>query len=235
MYNRLFFFLLLFVSTGTFGQLLHPTKWTFKSIEDENGEVELIFNVKIDKDWHIYSQHTPDGGPIPTLFTFDLNGCYQVIGKVMEPKPKQEFDSSFSVFVYTFDKEVTFKQKVKLTSNSCKISGKIEYQACLQACIFLDTSFTIIVDKRKSALPFDSNISVGENKIKLINKEQKITDKTYETSIPESKILIMKESVFKNTQENNGVDRILCLLNPMKVYPYFHVNGMLLKPENEVF
>ena len=183
MLNRLFSFLLLFVSTVSFGQLLHPAKWTFRSIENKNGEVELTFNVKLDKDWHTYSQFTPDGGPLPTLFTFDLNGCYQLNGKVTEPKPIQEFDSSFNVFVYTFFEEVTFKQKVKITSNSCKISGKIEYQACLQSCIFLDTTFSIIVDKKKSDLPTDLINIHGENLRDLKNKEPKITNELRALSI----------------------------------------------------
>ncbi len=184
MNNRLFLILILFVSINSFGQMMHPAKWTFKSVENKNGEVELIFNVKLDKDWHMYSQFTPDGGPLPTLFTFEGNTCSQLIGKVTEPKPIQEFDSSFNVFVYTFDKEVTFKQKIKLTSNSCKITGKIEYQACLQSCIFLDTTFSIIIDNKKSVLPINKKEILGGNLRIIQNKDLQKTPSPGETNMP---------------------------------------------------
>ncbi len=158
MIKRLLFLLFIAISYSSFGQLLYPAKWTFKTGEAKNGEVELIFNVKLDKGWHIYSQFTPDGGPLPMLFTFDQSGCYSLSGKVVEPKPKQEYDSSFMVNVMMFYNEATFKQKIKVKDPSCKITGKIEYQACLEMCIQLDTAFSFSVGKSKSdAIPVSSD------------------------------------------------------------------------------
>ena len=47
-----------------------PVKWAFaaKKIADKTYEVKYIAN--IDAPWHIYSQATPEGGPVATKITF---------------------------------------------------------------------------------------------------------------------------------------------------------------------
>lgn len=136
----LLFFLLLI--GNVFGQMIHPAKWTFTKEDNKNGEYTLIFKVKLDPKWHIYSQFTEDGGPLPMVFVFNKSDCYTRIGKVTEPKPHIEFDSLFMVNVSSFESEVILKQKVKVTSPNCIISGKIDYQVCLESCTNQDTTFS---------------------------------------------------------------------------------------------
>src|SRR6185369_17938358 len=93
------FLLFVFVSTFSFSQILKPVKWTYSIEQNKDGEATLLFKATIDKEWHIYSQFTPDGGPMPMSFTFTPNGCYELVGKVTEPKPHEEFDSTFGVKV----------------------------------------------------------------------------------------------------------------------------------------
>ena len=88
-------FILLFSAFVCHAQMLHPAKWTFTSEEKKDNKIELQFHLKLDEGWHIYSQFTPDGGPVPMVFTFDPSDCYSRAGKVAEPKPISEFDSSF--------------------------------------------------------------------------------------------------------------------------------------------
>jgi len=140
-------FVLLFSINASFSQILNPAKWTFKVEEKGTDEATLIFKVKLDEGWHIYSQNTPDGGPLPMVVRFDENKCYKLIGKVEEPKPHIEFDSTFGVEVFIYHKEATFKQKVKLKGGVCEIKGMIEYQACLEACIFQEQEFSFSVGK----------------------------------------------------------------------------------------
>ncbi len=128
-------------------QILEPAKWTFTVEETDGNEATLVFNVRIDKGWHIYSQFTPDGGPLPMVFKFNESSCYDLKGKVTEPKAWQEFDSTFEVNVLLFKNEASFRQKVKLKDGVCEISGLIEYQACLEACIFQEKDFKFIVGK----------------------------------------------------------------------------------------
>ena len=144
-------FVLLFSINASYSQILNPAKWTFRVEEKGTDEATLIFKVKLDEGWHIYSQNTPDGGPLPMVFRFDENKCYKLIGKVEEPKPHVEFDSTFGVEVFIYHKEATFKQKVKLKGGVCEIKGMIEYQACLEACIFQEQEFSFSVGKTGKA------------------------------------------------------------------------------------
>ena len=122
---------------------IDPDHWTFSVENSLSGEATLIFKLKLDDGWHVYSQNTPDGGPLPMVYKFDPNACYELSGKCLEPKPHEEFDSTFGVKVLIFDGEVTFRQKIKIKSKGCKIHGTIEYQICKDACIFKDNTFYI--------------------------------------------------------------------------------------------
>ena len=136
-----------FFVNGTFAQgALSPVKWTF-SVEEKGNEATLIFKANIEEGWHIYSQFTPDGGPLPTVFTFEEKGCYKLEGKVSEPRPHEEFDSTFGVKVLTIDGQPAFTQKIKLTEGPCIIKGRIDGQVCKEVCIMFGSDFTFEAGK----------------------------------------------------------------------------------------
>jgi thiol:disulfide interchange protein DsbD len=58
--------------------------WTYstKKLADNQYEVHLIATPPIG--WHIYSQLTPEGGPIPTSFSFNKNALITLVGKTIE-------------------------------------------------------------------------------------------------------------------------------------------------------
>jgi DsbC/DsbD-like thiol-disulfide interchange protein len=148
--KRVIPFLLFLLAYATSpAQILDPVKWTFTVEAGKNQDAVLVFKAKMDAGWHIYSQNTPDGGPLPMVFKFDAKPCYEADGNVTEPKPHEEFDSTFGVKVLIFDKEVSFRQKIKLKGDACKITGTVEFQACKEACIFLEKKFSFIVGKSK--------------------------------------------------------------------------------------
>ena len=154
--------LFILVSTFSFSKILNPVKWNFSVDQNKQGEATLIFKAKIEKEWHVYSQFTPDGGPMPMAFTFAPDKCYELIGKVIEPKPHQEFDSTFGVKVLTFDGEITLKQKIKLNGDGCKIKGEIGGQVCKESCILFDTSFVFTIGKYKQESNSDNVITTHD-------------------------------------------------------------------------
>ena len=158
--------LLAFVSTVSFSQMLRPVKWQFSIEQTKEGEATLIFKARIDKDWHIYSQFTPDGGSMPMLFTFSPNNCYELIGKVTEPKPHEEMDSTIGLIELVHSGEVTMKQKIKIKGDPCKISGEISGQVCKEVCILFDTTFVFDIGKGKSVIG-----SAEKNEIPIASKE----------------------------------------------------------------
>lgn len=134
--------LLLLISITLSAQTPSPEKWTFTKENTGKDEVTLNFTVKLEPEWHIFSQFTDEGGPLPMVFKFIESDCYSRIRTVTEPEPHVEFDSLFMVNLKSFDKEVVFKQKVKVTRPNCEIKGTIEYQICKEACIFKESAFS---------------------------------------------------------------------------------------------
>lgn len=123
-------FLTLITVFSTFGQLVDPVKWSYR-VEQKGQEATLIFKATVDKGWHVYSQLIPDGGPIPTTFTFTADNNYVLVGKVTEPKGEEVFDSNFDMKLKYFENTAEFKQKIKLISNKAfKIKGVVESMAC---------------------------------------------------------------------------------------------------------
>ncbi|MEA5110683.1 Thiol:disulfide interchange protein DsbD [bioreactor metagenome] len=118
-------------SVTAFPQVLKPVKWGFTTKQISNSEVQLIFTATIDPTWHLYSQDIPPDGPVPTSFTFEPGPGYKLIGKVKEPKAKEEFDKNFDMVVKYFADKAVFTQKIEvLTDKDFVIKGFLEFMCC---------------------------------------------------------------------------------------------------------
>lgn len=112
-------------------QIQNPAHWSY-SVKDVDGDAAtLVFSVKLDQGWHLYSQYTDDNGPIGLSFDFNKGDNYSRVGNVTEPKPKEEYDELFGCTVRSFSGNVVFRQKVKLLSDKpSKVTGVLSYQLC---------------------------------------------------------------------------------------------------------
>src|SRR5258708_23030217 len=61
-----------------------PYNWTYSAKKVSDNVYELHFRVELNSPWHTYSQFTPDGGPVPTKFSFTKNPLYTLDGTVKE-------------------------------------------------------------------------------------------------------------------------------------------------------
>jgi len=112
-------------------QQLDPVKWKYTVKETSVTEAELLFTAQLDKGWHLYSQYTSPDGPLAIVFTFEENGDYERVGKVLEPKPHEEMDDIFKCIVKSFSGKVVFRQKVKrLSDKDFVVKGTVSYQLC---------------------------------------------------------------------------------------------------------
>ena len=124
---------LLMVSNILFAQLVkNPVQWTAstKKIADKTYEVRI--SAAIPDGWHIYSQNTPDGGPIPTEITFTKNPLVVAQGKTKEiGKMEKHFEPLFNVDVLQYSNKVDFVQVVKLKANvKTKVDVAVEFMVC---------------------------------------------------------------------------------------------------------
>ncbi|HLF51939.1 protein-disulfide reductase DsbD family protein [Flavobacterium sp.] len=146
--KKIFFLFLVFLAFANGNaQILDPVKWTSKTEKISDTEFNLVFEGVIDEGWHMYSQFTPDGGPLPLELKFAAaKGNYNLVGKAVEGKTKREYNDVFEVDEIFFEKKVVIKQKVKITNpKTTKISVEIDYQVCKDACINQNKSFQFTI------------------------------------------------------------------------------------------
>ncbi len=139
-----FTYILLLITFFAQGQILNPVKWKSKVVQKSDTEFELVMEATIENEWHMYSQYTPDGGALPTVFNFkNAKGNYDLVGKTKESAYKKVFNDIFEVDEYYFAKTAQFKQVIKVTNTKLKeVKVYVEYQACKEQCIQQDNTFT---------------------------------------------------------------------------------------------
>ena len=149
MKKLLFTLLALLIFANGFSQILDPVKWKSKTEKISETEFNLILEGKIDAGWHLYSQFTPDGGPIPLGIQYEESaGNYQLVGKTKESKTKKEFNTVFEVDEIFFENKVVLTQKVKIINSKIKsIKVVIDYQTCKEVCINLNKKFVFEIPK----------------------------------------------------------------------------------------
>ena len=74
---------LLLTSLG-FSQILNPVQWELGVEQQSKTEYTLVFTANIDTNWAIYALEVEEGGPLPTLFTFENNPAFQLSGEIEE-------------------------------------------------------------------------------------------------------------------------------------------------------
>jgi thiol:disulfide interchange protein DsbD len=106
--------------------------WTFSAKKLAGNQYELHMTATPPAGWHIYSQNTPEGGPIPTSFTFNNNALVTLSGKVKETgKTVKYFDKNFKVNVIYFEGKVDFVQVVTVKGKiKTNVSGEVESMIC---------------------------------------------------------------------------------------------------------
>lgn len=147
MKKGLFFLLCFLAFANVNAQITKPVKWTSKVEKVSDTEFNLVMEGKIEKDWHVYSQFTPENGPIPATLKFEnAKGNYELVGKTKESPYIKEYSDIFEVDEYFFKDKVTFTQKVKiLNAKLATIKAKVEYQVCKQSCIDDEMKFSFAI------------------------------------------------------------------------------------------
>ncbi len=133
MKKMLFAGVLLLCANFLFAQIQNPVSWTTsaKKINDNTYEIHVTAN--IDNGWHIYSQTTPDGGPIATSFTFTKNPLVTMDGTAKEVgKLETHKEPLFgNIDVKQFSNKVDFVQKVKVKASvKTSVNVVVEFMVC---------------------------------------------------------------------------------------------------------
>ena len=174
--------LLTFVlSTNVFSQIYDPVKWSTSVQKISDIEYNLIATATIESGWHLYSQVVPEGGPIPTTFTFIDSKHYSLVNKTQEEEGHEIYDSVFEIRIKFFENKAEFKQRVIVLNDINTIDAEVEFMVCDdEKCLppnNIDLAFKIAsnavtnitaVDKVKTAVE-----EKGEAKYLKLKKSQK--------------------------------------------------------------
>lgn len=148
------YFALIALIFGFFGnaQILNPVQWKTKVVQKSATEFELIMDATIENEWHMYSQFTPENGPLPTVFDYkNAKGNFDLVGKTKESPYKKVYNDIFEVDEYYFAKTAQFKQIIKVTNPKLKeVKVYVEYQVCKEQCIQQDATFTFKLPEIKT-------------------------------------------------------------------------------------
>ncbi|OOG69828.1 thioredoxin family protein [Flavobacterium sp. A45] len=131
--NKIIFSVILLLLFTIFveAQVYNPVKWKTDVVKISDSEFELQATAVIENGWHLYSQNVSDGGPIPTHFTFSKSSDFQLLGAVKEEKGKTVNDPVFKMAIKFFEKETTFKQRIKVIgTKSFQIKTEVEFMVC---------------------------------------------------------------------------------------------------------
>ena len=210
--RKLTYILLLFAFVAQ-GQIINPVKWKTKVVQKSETEFELVMDATIENEWHMYSQFTPENGPLPTVFDYkNAKGNFTLVGKTKESAYKKVFNDIFEVDEYYFENTAQFKQIIKVTNAQLKeVKVYVEYQVCKEQCIQQDATFTfklpeikpIVADSQSVETPL-SEVNTTEST--SINKENSSIENS-----EDSKEVVLNETNSEEKEEEKSLWGIFIL------------------------
>jgi thiol:disulfide interchange protein DsbD len=124
--------LLLAAKPGIAQMVQDPTGWSYEVKKKSGNTYELIFHLKLQKDWHIWAMKPGgDGYQVPPTFRFDKVAGVQCKGAPVEKGKAitanmEGIDGKVTYFTSGLD----YVQTVVVTAKNVTITGSHEYQVC---------------------------------------------------------------------------------------------------------
>jgi thiol:disulfide interchange protein DsbD len=212
-------FVLLFSLSYTQAQIVTPVKWTGAVEKVSETEFNLIYNATVQEHWHLYSQHLPEGGALPTELIYDeeqLGKTFELTSeKAAESETVVLYDKVFEMDMQFFDRSATLAQRVKLLDTSLKvIDGKVSFQSCDdEKCLFDEVTITFdlttatLVDEGKDQYAV---LSLAETKRSEELKKKADNKFTLKLPIEDKEVKKQTENINK-TNESKGLLTIFFL------------------------
>ena len=190
--KKLLFILIAFLAYANVNsQILDPAKWTTKIDKKSDTNYILTFNAVIENDWHLYSQFTPDGGPLPLEITFkNQKGYFKLVGKAKESKTRTAYNDIFEVNETFFEKKAQIQQEISITNPKLtEIKVDFNFQVCKDVCINVEKNFTITVPAvSKLEIPVVAS-TIPTDSVKTDNAIESIATITKKQNVAPLKVL----------------------------------------------
>ncbi len=137
--------------------LKSPVEWKGEIKKETDGKLDLIFKAEIAKGWHIFSQHTPEGGSMPLEIKYLDDGAdYTTDGATEESPTKRQFNEVFGVDEIIWENEATLTQPITLKDPDTRyIKAELAYQVCEELCI--NEEYYFVFDLKENTVGVYSN------------------------------------------------------------------------------
>ncbi|MBZ4040858.1 protein-disulfide reductase DsbD family protein [Flavobacterium hibisci] len=221
--KKLFFFIaFFFVISNLTAQIYDPVSFTTTVKETGENKYTLSIIAKIDKGWHVYSQHVPQGGPAPTAFTFPKSKNYKTIGGVTEPDGHEVDDPVFNMRIKYFADKAVFTQNIeRKTADAFTINASIFFMVCNDnSCLppgdkdlkftFKKSDFPIKEDQAVTAAN-TAETKTGTISIYTITKQEIKKDTTISVTASEKETLKSQKNNHGKSSSANSNDSLLTL------------------------
>ena len=124
------FVFLFFCEFTVSAQMYDPVKWSTSVKKISDTEYQLISTATIEEGSHLYAQNVPDGGPIPTTFSYKVTDDFKLIGNTIEETGITVDDPVFEMRIKYFENKAVFTQKIKVLNDIKTITASVEFMAC---------------------------------------------------------------------------------------------------------
>lgn len=134
----IFIFFLMITSFQASAQMFdNPSVWKSSIEKKSDTEFIITWNATVKEGWHLYSQHTPDGGPLPLEFIYNnQTDNYTLVGQATESQTTTTYNDIFGVDETYFVGDITLVQKITLDNPEvATIQVEVAYQVCEEVCI----------------------------------------------------------------------------------------------------
>jgi len=199
--NNLILIIGLFFGQFVNAQILEPIKWSTEVINLPNDQFQLISRARLEKGWHLYSQYTPEEGPVPTYFHYYIKeGEFKLIGNTNEEDGSVVHDPVFMMQIKYFENTAVFKQKIQRIGRVTELTAKVEFMVCDDERCLPPEEVDLIFN-----LPQN-----GKSIISKIDQQPINSDNLSESAIiNESKELIYLSSQNQKADENDSISDVL--------------------------
>ncbi|WP_298535619.1 thioredoxin family protein [uncultured Algibacter sp.] len=183
--KKLLLLIALILSANSFSQIIEPVKWSTSVEKISSDEYYLIITAEIEKNWHVYSQYTDEGGSLPiTIVKSDGTNDYQLEGKAIESDTIKKFNEIFEVYETYFDDKAILKQKIKVRNpNLSEVTLNLTGQVCRKVCIQINEDFTFSLKENDSTVNTDKKSSIDNDAVNnmlygMLPNDIKLTEST---------------------------------------------------------
>ncbi len=154
-----------------------PSFITQSAKVQNDGTVDLVFNISLDPGWYMYSTRPIPNGPMPASVELTPSADYELVGDLKEKTAThRKFDVGFGLDVDIFEGQAVLIQTIRpLRESAFDVTATLSYQTCNgQECLTADKDVTFQVPASTKTAPSTAAVASSEKPADQSQQDQSI-------------------------------------------------------------